>query len=105
MFWWEKRYKRINAPDSYKTYCFSTIGIDNFGPLLVRNVYDNANNKMHKPWITLYMRAPTRNIILNLIPSLSTNSLKNNLKRFISRRGCPDNIILLRSRHKILQVI
>ena len=29
----------------------------------------------------------------NLIPSLSANSLKNSLKRFISRRGCPDNVI------------
>ena len=105
VFMGKKRYKQISAPDSCKTYCFSTIGIDHFGPLLVKNVYDNSNNKMHKAWVTLYTRALTRNIILDLIPSLSTNSLKNSLKRFISRRGCPENIILLRSRHKILQVI
>ena len=55
---------------------FSTIGIDNFGPLLVKNVYDNANNEMHKAWITLYTRASTRNSILDLIPSLCANSLK-----------------------------
>ena len=29
-------------------HAFSTLGIDNFGPLLIKNVYDNANNKMHK---------------------------------------------------------
>ena len=55
---------------------FSTIGIDNFGPLLVKNFYDNANNEMHKAWVTLYTCASTRNIILDLIPSLSANSLK-----------------------------
>ena len=72
---------------------FSTIAIDNFGPLLVKKVYDIANNEMHKAWVTLYTCASTRNIILDLIPSLSVNSLKNSLKRFISRRGFPDNII------------
>ena len=72
---------------------FSTIGIENFGPLLVKNVYDSANNVMHKAWVTLYTCASTRNIILDLIPSLSANSLKNSLKRFICRRGFPDNVI------------
>ena len=72
---------------------FSTMGIDNFGPLLIKNGYENANNKMHKAWVTLYTCASTRNIILDLIPSLSANSLKNSLKRFISRGGCPDNVI------------
>ena len=48
---------------------------------------------MHKAWVTLYTCASTRNIILDLIPSLSANSLKSSLKRLISRRGCPDNVI------------
>ena len=72
---------------------FSTIGIDNFRPLLVKNVYGNANNEIHKAWVTLYTCASTRNIILDLIPSLSANSLKNCLKRFIGRRRCPGNVI------------
>ena len=72
---------------------FFTMGIDNFGPLLVKNVYDNANKEMYKAWITLCISASTRNIMLDLIPNLSANSLKNCLKCFISRRGCPDNVI------------
>ena len=55
---------------------FSTIRIDNVGPLLFKNVYDNANNEMHKAWVTLYTCASTKNIILDSIPSLSENSLK-----------------------------
>ena len=73
---------------------FSTIRIDNFGLLLIKNVYDNANNVMHKAWVTLYRCASTKNIILDLIPSLSANSLTNSLKHFISRSGCPDNLII-----------
>ena len=72
---------------------FSTIGIDNFEPLLIKTVYDNANKEMNKAWVTLYTWASTKNIMLDLIPSLSANSLKNSLKRFIIRRGCPDNVI------------
>ena len=62
---------------------FSTIGVDNFGPLLVKNVYDNANNKMHKAWVTFYTCAFTRNIILDLILT------KKQFKTFYK----PDNVI------------
>ena len=41
----------------------------------------------------MYTCASARDIILGLIPNLSANSLKNSLKRFISRRGCPGNVI------------
>ena len=70
---------------------FSTIGIGNFGPLLVKNVYDNANDAQglgHMMYVCFY-----NNVILDLRPSLSANSLKNSLKRFVSRRGCPDKVI------------
>ena len=70
---------------------FSTIGIDNFRPLLV--VILDHYDKMHKAWVALYTWASTRNIILNLKLSLCANSLKNSLKRFISRKGCSDNVI------------
>ena len=58
--------------------------IDNFGLLLVKNVYDNANKEMHKAWVTLYTCASTRNTLFDLIPSLSANTLKNSLKCFCS---------------------
>ena len=61
---------------------FSTIEIDMFGPLLAKDVYENANNEMHKACVTVYTCASTRNIILDLIPSLSANSQTKQFKTF-----------------------
>ena len=66
---------------------FSTAGVDNFGPVYVRNMF-NRNL-----WATLYTCASARNIILDDFPSLSGESLIRSFRRFISRRGCPDNIV------------
>ena len=68
---------------------FSTIGIDNFGPLLVKNVYDNANKEMNKAWVTLYRCASTKNIMPDLIPSLSANSPKKQFKTFYNSQSLP----------------
>ena len=48
---------------------------------------------MRKKWVTLYTCASTRNMILDVIPSLSAESFIRSFRRFISRRGCPDSII------------
>ena len=53
-----------------------------FGPLLAKDVYENANNEMHKACVTVYTCASTRNIILDLIPSLSANSQTKQFKTF-----------------------
>ena len=48
---------------------------------------------MRKVWVTLYTCASTRNIILDVSPNLSAEFFIRSSRRFISRRGCPDNII------------
>ena len=74
----------------------STTGIGNFGPVYVQNMFnknDCAMRKVRKVWVTLYTCALTRNIILDVVPSLSVESFIRSFRCFMSRRGCPDNII------------
>ena len=76
------------------TQPFPTTGVDNFGPLYVRNMFNRNDCEMRKVWVTLYTCASTRNIILDVSPSLSAESFIRSFRRFISRRGCPNNIII-----------
>ena len=71
---------------------FVTTGIDNFGPVCVKNVYGQSD-KTYKAWVTLYTCAASRAIILDLIPGMDPSVLNRSIKRFISRRGCPINVI------------
>ena len=71
---------------------FSTIGVDNFGPLHVKDIY-NPTNKMFKVWGVIYTCAASRGILLDLSPDPSTNSFIRSFSRFISRRGAPDHVI------------
>ena len=75
------------------TQPFSTTGVDNFGPVYVLNTFNRNDCEMRKVCITLYTCASNRNIILDVVPSLSAKSFIRSFRRFISRRGCPDNII------------
>ena len=72
---------------------FFTVGIDNFGPVFVRNIYFVENDIMHKAWVTLYTCAASRAICLDLVPNMNSASFIRSFKRFISRYGCPDNVI------------
>ena len=69
---------------------FFTAGIDNFGSVFVRNIYFVGNNIMHKAWVTLYTCAASRAICLDLVPNMNSLSF---IRSFISRYGCPDNVI------------
>ena len=81
----ELRLKNSNA--------FTTTGIDNFGPLYVRDTCDRENTTMYKVWATLYTCASSRAILIDLVPSLSSSAFVNSFRRFVSRRGCPENVI------------
>ena len=50
------------------------------------------SDKTYKAWVTLYTCA-SRAIILDLTPGMDSSVLKRSIKRFISCRGCPNNII------------
>ena len=71
---------------------FVTTGIDNFGPVYVKNVFAQSD-KTYKAWMTLCTCATSRAIILDVTPGMDPSVLKQSIKRFISRRGCPNNII------------
>ena len=74
-------------------FAFSVSGVDNFGPLYVKNIFENNSHELHKVWVTLYTCAATRAIILDLVPFMDSNSFKDSFRRFISRRGCPTHVI------------
>ena len=48
---------------------FVTTGIDNFGPVYLKNTYGQSD-KTFKLWVTLYMCARSRAIILDLTPGM-----------------------------------
>ena len=51
-----------------------TVGIDNFGPVFVRNIYFVENDTMHKAWVTLYACAASRAICLDLVANMNSAS-------------------------------
>ena len=69
---------------------FVTTEIDNFGPVYVKNVFGQST---YKAWVTLYMCAASRAIILDLTPGMDPSVLKRSIKRFINLRGFPSNIV------------
>ena len=67
---------------------FTNIGIDNAGPVYVRNIYGNHNGT-HKAYILLIPCASTSGVHLELVPDLVGSSLVNALSRAQARRGVP----------------
>ena len=68
------------------------MGIDNFGPIYVKDMFDRSN-KMHTAWGVVYTGAASRGIVLDLSPDTTSNSFIRSFSRFISRRGAPDHVI------------
>ncbi|XP_062716865.1 uncharacterized protein LOC109416846 [Aedes albopictus] len=67
-------------------YCrpFSYVGLDNFGPLLVKQGRANV-----KRWIALFTCLTVRAVHLEVVSSLTTSSCVSAVRRFIGRRGAP----------------
>ncbi|XP_062714276.1 uncharacterized protein LOC134291034 [Aedes albopictus] len=66
---------------------FSFTGLDYFGPITVRFGRGSA-----KRWVALFSCLGTRAVHLEVAYSLSTESCKMAIRRFISRRGAPQEI-------------
>ncbi|XP_055523039.1 uncharacterized protein LOC129717211 [Wyeomyia smithii] len=66
---------------------FSYVGVDFFGPIAVR-----INRSIHKRWIALFTCMTTRAVHLGVVHTLSTESCKMAIRRFIGRRGAPVEI-------------
>jgi hypothetical protein len=76
-----------------QSFPFATTGVDYFGPLLVRQVFDEKDLNMYKVWVVLYTCAVTRAVHLDVVPDLSASAFLRSLKRFIGRRGVPNLMI------------
>ncbi|XP_058815696.1 uncharacterized protein LOC131679124 [Topomyia yanbarensis] len=66
---------------------FSYVGVDYFGPIGVR-----VNRSIAKRWVALFTCMTTRAIHLEVAHTLSTESCKMAIRRFIGRRGAPVEI-------------
>ena len=72
---------------------FVVVGVDLCGPLFLKNVFDSNSDELYKGWIVLYTCAASRGVILDLVPNPSSIAFRRSLSRFVSRRGCPDDVI------------
>ncbi|CAL8069059.1 unnamed protein product [Orchesella dallaii] len=61
---------------------FQITGVDLFGPMFLRDG--------RKCWVALFTCAVYRAVHLELVTSLSTETFKNALRRFVARRGRPE---------------
>ena len=73
-------------------YAFFVTGVDNFGPLYVKNIFRNDQD-LYKVWVTLYTCAASRGLVLDIVPSLSLHSFIDCFRRFVNRRGCLSYVI------------
>ncbi|XP_055622985.1 uncharacterized protein LOC129766477 [Toxorhynchites rutilus septentrionalis] len=66
---------------------FSYVGIDYCGPFLIRSGRSNV-----KRWVALFTCLTIRAVHLEVVHSLSAESCKLAIRRFIARRGAPQEI-------------
>ncbi|XP_062557369.1 uncharacterized protein LOC134222243 [Armigeres subalbatus] len=66
---------------------FAYVGIDYFGPLEV-----SIGRRMEKRWVALFTCMTTRAVHLEVAYSLTTESCKMAIRRFVKRRGSPSEI-------------
>lgn len=60
--------------------------------LYVMKIFSRVN-KIHKVWGTIYTCTASRGVFLDLVPDYLADSCLRKFSRFVSRRGCPDNVI------------
>ena len=81
---------KLRLENNYASYVF---GVDNFGPLYVKDTFDRNSHELHKVWVSRYTCAVTRAIVLDLVHSVDSDSFQNSFRRFISPGRCPSHVI------------
>ncbi|XP_062703553.1 uncharacterized protein LOC134286008 [Aedes albopictus] len=66
---------------------FTFVGVDIFGPYLVK-----VGRSAAKRWVCLFTCLSIRAVHLEVVSSLSTDSCKKAFRRFIARRGAPQEV-------------
>ncbi|XP_058817850.1 uncharacterized protein LOC131681156 [Topomyia yanbarensis] len=73
-----------NARLALFTRPFTYVGVDLFGPLLVKLGRSNV-----KRWVALYTCLTTRAVHVEVVYNLSTEAFVMSMRRFVARRGSP----------------
>ena len=68
-------------------FAFETTGLDFAGPLYVKDIYSKTSSNSNKCYILLFTCSTTRNVHLELTPSMHDVSVIRAIKRFLARRG------------------
>ena len=71
---------------------FAVVGVDLCGPLYLKNVF-GGDDELYKSWIVLFTCAASRGVVLDVVPGVDAKSFRRSFVRFMSRRGCPDDVI------------
>ena len=71
-----------------RSKAFTNTGLDYFGPLYIRQGKDRV-----KVWVCLFTCITVRAIHLKLVEDMTAEQFLSALRRFIARRGKPDQII------------
>ena len=80
-----KAFKSVESPQlpSFRirqSFPFANTGVDYFGPVFVRPVFDRTCTEMHKTWVVLYTCAVTRAVHLDLVPDSGASAFIRSLK-------------------------
>ena len=68
-------------------FAFEVTWLDFAGPSYVKNIYSLHESMMFKSYILLFTGSSTRNVHLELTPTMDVNSVFRAIKRFLARRG------------------
>ena len=75
------------------SFPFENTGVDYFGSVLVRQMFDGEESNFHKVEIAVYTCAVTRAVHLDVVPDKSAAAFIRSLKRFVGRRGTPNLMV------------
>ena len=66
---------------------FSSTGVDYFGPLFVKNIFQDIDSDLYPVHVALYTCATSRAVHLDVVPNASCIAFVRSLKRFVNRYG------------------
>ena len=72
---------------------FAVVGVDLYGSIFVKNMYFDGYGRIYKTWVVLYTCAASRGVVLDVVNDQEVGAIMKRFCRFVSRRGCPDEIV------------
>ena len=72
---------------------FAVVGVDLSGLIFVKNMCFDGYGRMYKTWVVLCTCAASRRVVLDVVKDEGVGAIMKSLCRFVSRSGCPDEIV------------